>query len=80
MKVKKNIHHGYRELKGGAFGKWQYIFSSEKGEVSLIELLNYFGDGVDLWEIYCLKGNLFEDVERFPTKKEAEETISKLLN
>ena len=59
-------------------GKWQYIYNSEKGEISLIKLINYFGDGIDFWEIYSC-GDLFEDVERFKSKKEAEKRIKELL-
>ena len=31
------------------------------------------------WEVYCLEGGLFEDVERFSTEKELEKRIIKLL-
>ena len=90
IKVKKSIHKGYEEFlranKEGykirqLFGKWHYIFSSEKGEISLVLLKDYgFKYGEDLWEIYELSNNkLFEDVERFKTKKEAEKRIRKLL-
>lgn len=87
MKIEKRIHHGYKELeeimKTGKlrqiFGKYQYIYSSEKGSISLIELKDYFEKGDNFWEIYCLSGNLFDDVERFKTKKEAEKTIKKYL-
>jgi hypothetical protein len=67
--------------KAGYFGKWQYIYESEKGMISLIKLLNYdFMTGKDVWEIYELSANkLFEDVKRFRTKKEAEKRIRELL-
>ena len=61
-------------------GKWQYIYSSDKGKISLIKLKNYFRDNIDLWEIYSLGGKLFEDVERFNSKKEAEIRIKELLD
>jgi len=53
---------------------WRY--KSEKGEISLVSpsWLTFFK-----WEIYCIKGNLFEDVERFSTKQEAEQRIKELL-
>ena len=56
MKIRKIIHRGWKELERAKkenpknkvlasmpqlFGKYQYIYSSKKGEVSLIELLNY---------------------------------------
>jgi hypothetical protein len=60
-------------------GKYQYIYESEKGSISLIELPNYFRDGITLWEIYSLEGDLFEDIERFNSKEEAERRINELL-
>ena len=87
MKIKKQIYPGYIEFekakKAGIdipclFGKYQYIYSSGKGKISLVEFKNYYGDGKDLWEIYCLVGELFEDVERFDTKEEAETRIKEL--
>jgi hypothetical protein len=60
-------------------GKYQYIYESEKGSISLVELPNYFMDSITLWEIYSLEGNLFEDIERFNSKEEAEERINELL-
>ena len=85
--IKKRIHKGWfsddRAKAIGVscpLGKYQYIYSSSKGKISLIELPNYWGDGKDLWEIYTLKGNLFDDVERFDTKKSAEKRIKELLN
>ncbi len=81
MKEEKRIHKGYENSFGSKqmFGKYQYLYESEKGKISLIELKDYWNDGEDLWEIYCLEGNLFEDTERFSTKKEAVEEIKKLL-
>lgn len=92
IKVVKRIHKGYeefikvkekfKELKlRQLFGKYQYIFSSKKGEISLIELKGYdFVTEKDLWEIYELSNNrLFEDVKRFKTKEEAVKRIKELL-
>lgn len=61
-------------------GKWQYIYSSKKGKISLVELPNYFLDGYTFWETYSLEGDLFEDIERFETKEDAEEVIRKYLD
>lgn len=95
IKVTKQIHKGWQEWekirkspelqkqfshRDGLFGKWQFIFRSKKGEISLIQLKDYWKQGEDLWEIYELSNNnLFQDVERFKTKKEAERKIKKLL-
>ena len=61
-------------------GKYQYLFSSEKGVISCIELLDYFMDGLDLWEIHCNEGDLFEDIERFESFEEAKERCRELLD
>jgi len=65
-----------REIKGrgigGVIGDSQYIYTSDKGEISLINLTDHYGAGEHMWEIYCLKGNLFDDVRRFESKEEAE--------
>lgn len=53
-----------------------FRFVTSKGEISLLHPSrvtdNYF-------EIYCIKGNLFEDVKRFDTEKEAIIAIGKFL-
>jgi hypothetical protein len=85
MKTEKSTHPMWleagkiREKVDVPIGNWRYILSSHKGKISLISLPNYFMDGKTLWEIYCLSGNLFEDVERFDTKEEAEKRIEELL-
>ena len=84
MKIKRKIHPLWRQLGSQKLsmchiGKYQYVYSSEKGKISLIELPNYFGDGVTWWEIYSLEGGLFEDVEKFNSKEEAEVRIQELL-
>lgn len=88
IKIEKRIHQGYTEWEKAKnegteftqlFGRYQYLYSSKKGCISLIQLKNYFKQGEDLWEIYTIEGNIFEDVERFSTKKEAEKTIYKYL-
>lgn len=88
MKTRKLIHPVYSEWKRmkkkgisirEMIGKYQYIFSSKKGEISLIELKDYLPSHKILWEIYCIKGNLFEDTKRFKTKEDAVKEIKKLL-
>jgi len=88
----KRIHKIWRELDDARqtdpsfnvrniVGKYQYLYSKDNCSISLIELPNYFSDGKDLWEIHQVKGDteLFEDVERFDTKEEAEIEIMKYL-
>lgn len=62
-------------------GKYWYIYTSKKGEISLVELPNYFLDGIDFWEIMAFKGpeELTHDEERFLSKAEAEVRIKELL-
>ena len=67
-----------RNIMPSILGQWQYFYEKGNIRISLVELPNYFRDGVDLWEI-C-GGGLTEDVERFRTKEEAEERIYELLN
>jgi len=84
MKETKEIHKIYKEwiASGKAFrqitGKYQYIFSSEKGKISCVEFLDYFHDGRDFWEIFAYD-DLFEDVERYPTFEEAKARCEELL-
>lgn len=95
VKIKKLIHKGWEEWntiqeaiknklsfgKEGWAGKYQYIFSSDKGEVSLVKLkVNGFSKPFWTWEIMELSSNnLFEDVERFRTKKQAIKRIKEIL-
>ena len=88
VSVKRVIHQGYKEFEllrrdrlplKQMFGKYQYMYSSGIGEISLICLKNYVGNG-DVWEAYCLEGNLFDDVERFETKKKADTWCRNLLS
>jgi len=87
MKIERKEHLIYKELKqykgkyipSQLIGRWQYIYSSSKGKISLIKLLNYLENKKHLWEIYCLEGNLFEDIKRFNSKIEAEKSIKKIL-
>ena len=87
--VDRKIHRGWeewgsvpKELKtlhpNGVFGKYHFIFKSKKGEISLIELKDYFYRGRDVWEIYS-RETLFRDVMRFDSKEEAIEKIKEIL-
>ena len=35
---------------------------------------------MNLYEIFCIEGDLFEDIERYDTLEEVEERINELLN
>lgn len=59
------------------FGRHQFIYKRLGNEISLAELKDL--DDSWFWEIYCLKGNLFEDTERFNSKQEADNRIIALL-
>jgi len=87
IRIEKRLHAGFVEFENARlnktkipqyFGKWQYIYRHKKFEISLVKLKDIFHK-CWFWEIYCLKGDLFEDVERFPTKKKAEERIEGIL-
>ena len=91
VRVERRIHKGWIEMKEAEkkinaqfsrpiFKKYQYIYSSDKGEISLVQFYprKQFYHPFN-WEIYCLKGNLFNDIQRFTTKKEAEKYIFGLL-
>ncbi len=56
-------------------GTNQLLASSSKGKISIIRGMTSFG----LYEIYCLDGDLFEDIERYPDVKSAGERICELL-
>ena len=64
------------------FGKWQYIYTSEKGEISLIRIniTSFEKDNPRtwVWEMWSNE-KLFDDVQRYDTKKEAEKVIREYL-
>tara|TARA_B110000503_G_C7073572_1_gene381897 strand:- start:710 stop:985 length:276 start_codon:yes stop_codon:yes gene_type:complete len=51
-------------------------YSSEKGLISLLEPC---GATMGCYEIFCINGNLFHDIERYDTLEEVENRIEKLL-
>jgi hypothetical protein len=64
----------------GPFGKYQYLYKSKKGEISLLKLKDYNFDGEDIWEIYAYENMaLFPETKRFSSKKKAEEEIIRIL-
>ncbi len=91
MKIEKKIYIAWQEVQSmdeetkkqlplttKMFGKYQYICTSNKGKISLIYIRAEFSRP-KIWEIYSLDGNLFSDVERFKTKKEAMVRIKEYL-
>lgn len=62
-------------IKGGITDSHRY--KTDKGEISLI-YPSWIS--MDSYEIYCIEGNLFDDIERYDTLEEAEERINELLN
>ena len=52
------------------------VYSSDLGAISMIPP-SYVSDYS--YEIYCLEGGLFDDIERFKTRHEAKERINNLL-
>ncbi len=89
MKIEKREHVIWKEgahkiLNHKIVGQYQYIYSTEKGQISCVQIYGYpLGLKTNWessqWEIMSQKGNLFEDVERFDTKEEAEVRIKALL-
>lgn len=52
-------------------------YKNDRGEISL---LHPCYASMELYEIFCINGYLFEDIERYDTLEEAEERIHSLLN
>jgi hypothetical protein len=60
-------------------GKYQYLYEDEKANnlVSLVEfptVYEWMFHG-PMWEMMCIRGQLFEGEERFATRQEAEEKL-----
>ncbi len=79
---------GHKIIGHPIVGQWQYIYSSKKGKISLVQIYGYplllnesYEDSWKhfQWEIMTLEGNLFDDVERYNSKEEAEVRIKELL-
>lgn len=52
-------------------------YKTDKGEISCVHPCMAT---MDRYEIYCIEGELFGDIERYDTLEEAETRISELLN
>ncbi len=76
IEVALRDHPAYTEgMPFSPVGTNQLLASSSKGKISIIRGMTSFG----LYEIYCLDGDLFEDIERYPDVKSAGERICELL-
>jgi len=51
-------------------------YKTDKGEISLVYPSMFT---FDLYEIYCVEGDLFDDIERYNSIEDAEERIGSLL-
>ncbi len=87
MKTKKIVHKAYQEFQDSRkkghkipqiVGKYHYIFSNSKGEISMMKQMRNYNNMPDFWEIYCLVGDLFKDTERFYGKDGKKEAIKKV--
>jgi len=91
MKVTRRIHSGYKEMENALkikpnlgiepiFEKYQYLYTEGKNTISLVQFTKRMY-GKNCWEIYQVKGKdqLFEDVERYPSKEKAENRIKELF-
>lgn len=56
----------------------QYFFKNDKGEISLSEMEGYV-DGEPFFEARCVKGELFEGVERFKEMEIAVKWVQEML-
>jgi len=81
----KKLKKFYKKLKNKTgfepsqmFGRWQYLYRSTKGDISLIRInITSFEKNKPrkwVWEMWSNE-KLFQDVIRFKTKKEAEKAI-----
>lgn len=86
IEIEIRIHKGFEEFERATkkghkiklfFGRHQFIYRRNGNEISLIELADLSSRWY--WEIYCLKGNIFEDTQRFTSKQEADNKIIALL-
>lgn len=68
----------------GYFGKWQYVFTSDKGIISMVKFLDYRRIGEHLYEIYCLQEKseakkALPDIRRFFKREDAIKSIREIL-
>lgn len=88
IRVEKRLHNVWKEREIAKargikirrlIGKWQYIYRSSKGEVSLIQIVPGISKKEKMiWELMRLKPN--GDVERFESKTLAYERVRELLS
>ena len=87
IRVEKRLHNVWKEREEAKakgikiprlMGKWQFIYRSEKGEISLIQTYAGLKRRRFIWEL-CPMKKKNPNIERFATKKEAYERIRELL-
>ena len=76
----KKTHDGFQVVRPPKIAIYRHYWSL-KGKIScFLSYPNAMGcHNRYFWEIYCLEGELFDDVERFSTEKECEKRIINLL-
>ena len=52
-------------------------YKTSKGEISMVPPCQMT---LDTFEIFCIEGDLFEEIERYDTLEKAEQRIEDLLN
>ena len=76
-KLQNKTHEPIYNADGGLLLSQSNRYQSEKGEISLLSpCLGTMG----LYEIYCISGDLFEDIERYDSLSEAEDVIKEYLD
>lgn len=77
VEVERKRHSGWDKELRPVVGKWQWFFRNDYGTISMIKLLNGFHS--EEWEIYGLKGNLFDGPLRFPERHMAIRKAKQIL-
>lgn len=86
VEIEVRTHNGFTEFEKAKkkglkisqfFGRHHFVYKRNGNEISLAELTDLSGRW--WWEIYCLRGNIFEDTQRFAFKQEADNKIIALL-
>ena len=76
--MKEKVYCRLEENKNPRHTWFQIIYEQNDKEISLIHT-GFLFETDYCWEIYCLKGDLFDDVIRFKTIEEAIKRIKKEL-
>ena len=57
------------------FGEFQYTYTKDDKRISLLEVEGLLWN----WEIYCLNGEVFDDIEKFDSFEQGEKRVLELL-